>query len=181
MEYKTKRLFLKISAVALIITGVLNIMSAIFLLISPETELAPIIEVFESIKLDGDFYIKYETLFTFLFVTNIVSYAISIVASFVCSIFYFTRLSLDEDTFYKKKKSFLFITILTLIFAGNVFSFVFALIAFYSNNKIKKVSSQTDDMLTNETIVLIKKIKLLKENGTITQEEYEKYLSEIIK
>lgn len=167
-----------------------NLISFISLVVNPVVYLADYIGIFEALQAEGEIVIDLAQLQEILFKALFTFYLITMVASLVFSIFFFVWLRYNEEQFKEKRTMFIVISILQIVFVRSLVATVCSLVAVFAKDKaVVKVEQDTSQQVANgsqpevkdDMVDQINRLKKLKESGAITDEEYAKLLSNIIK
>ena len=184
MQFKIRKNLILISAIIMVFIFVSNLISFIGLIVEPLNYLAGYIEIFEELETEGEFAVDIAQLQEILYLTFFIFHLITIVASLVFSILFFVWLNYDEEKFKEKRTSFIIISILQIVFVRSFIASICLLVAIFAKDKsVVKVVQNTNQQteINDDMIDKINRLKKLKESGAITDEEYAKLLSNIIK
>lgn len=190
MEYKTRKTLILVSAIFLALAFVSNLISFIRLTVNPVGYLSDYVEIFEALQVEGEIVIDLVELQQILYGALFTFYLATMVASLVFSIFFFVWLKYDEEQFKEKRTLFIVISILQIVFVRNLVATICSLVAVFAKTKtVVKVEQNTNQQVANgsqpevkdDMVDQINRLKKLKESGAITDEEYAKLLSNIIK
>lgn len=189
MEYKTRKTLILVSAIFMALAFVSNLISFISLAANPIGYLNDYVEIFEILQAEGEIVIDIEQLQQILFGVLFTFYLITMVASLVFSILFFVWLKYDEEQFKEKRTIFIVISILQIVLVRSLVASICSLVAIFSKEKqVAKIDQNTNQQVANvategkdDMVDQITRLKKLKESGAITDEEYAKLLSNIIK
>lgn len=190
MEYKTRKTLILVSAIFMALAFVSNLISFINLVVNPVVYLADYIGIFEALQAEGEIVIDLAQLQEILFKALFTFYLITMVASLVFTVLFFVCLKFDEKQFKEKRTMFIVISILQIVFVRSLVASICSLVAVFAKDKaVDKVEqnanqeavSGSQSEAKDDMIDQINRLKKLKESGAITDEEYAKLLSNIIK
>ncbi len=190
MEYKTRKTLILVSAIFMALAFVSNLISFIRLTVNPVVYLSDYIEIFEALQAEGEIVIDIAELQQMLYSVLFTYYLVTMVASLAFSIFFFVWLRYNEEQFKEKRTMFIVISILQIVFVRSLVATVCSLVAVFAKDKaVVKVEQNTSQQIANgsqpevkdDMVDQINRLKKLKESGAITDEEYAKLLSNIIK
>ena len=180
MQFKTRKNLTLFAAILLFATAFSSLSAVIYTVLLPDQALSMYIQEFEQIN-NANFVVEYKQLITALTIFFSVVDGFKFVISLGFAIFYTRYSKLNEQDFYKKQKFFITITVLNLLFVGNVVSAILAFMAIFSKSENKEKILKDYTETEKEMLEHIKELKVMHQNGLISDDEYHKKLFDIIK
>lgn len=184
MKYETKRKLILVSAI-LMLASALGSLSSIFSVVMKNSVILEIVRkgLEEANNTSGVAIYDGESFLRMISIMLIVGHVISFAISVACSVFYFNRYKFTQEEFESKKTSLIVWTVINLLIVGNIIVAVCSFVAVFSKSPSVKPDTSVGESTEQESDVVgqINRLKQLKESGAITEEEYTKLLSNIIK
>lgn len=180
MKLSTKKTLFLIGGILIVLGIISNIILIISLLVYPEflIELTQYIEYYVLGQVTGRLYNATIILITLYFI-------ITLLFSIIGSVVFFLKSKYTKEQFDSKKTSNLVWSIFILVFL-NLISGILGIIASLTETAkedVQNVSVSNEEEKPNQTELQMQigNLKKLKENGTITEEEYNKLFENLIK